>query len=147
MTKGEVAKEYFEKGANCSQAVALAFSKELNMPIEQIKKLLIGFGGGFGRQRLVCGAVSGLTFVLSALLSDGEDRLPIYSVIQEACAIIKNELGSIICADLLKGSTTITFDNPKPDERTPEYYKKRPCGEIVKFVADVTQGMIDKYGK
>ncbi len=146
MDKGQIAKNNFLQGANCSQAVALAFIDELNLTEEQINKMSIGFGGGFGRQRLVCGAVSGLTFVLGTLLSDGKDKLKIYSIIQEACALIKAELGSLICAELLEGKVEVTFNNPKPDERTAEYYKKRPCADIVEFVANVTQRMLEKYG-
>ena len=82
MTKGEIAKNIFEQGVNCAQAVALAFKDEMGLTEDQIKKLIIGFGGGFGRQRLVCGAVSGMTMVLSYLKSDGEDKLAIYKIIQ-----------------------------------------------------------------
>ncbi len=146
MTKGELAKEYFEKGLACSQAVALAFQKELNLSEEDIKKLTIGFGGGFGRQRLVCGAVCGLTMVLSYLLSDGQDKLAIYSIIQRACGEIKTEIGSLICSEILEGKVHVNT-NPRPDDRTNEYYKKRPCGELVKFVADTVQKYLEEYKK
>ena len=141
--KGITAKEYFENGANCSQAVALAFNQELNMTEDAIKKALIGFGGGFGRQRLVCGAISGMTFVLGSLLSDGVDKLSIYKIIQDACSEIKSELGSLICAELLEGKVKVETSFV-PDERTKEYYKKRPCGEIVKLVAEITQKYLSK---
>lgn len=142
MTKGEIAKNYFETGVNCAQAVVLAFKEEMGKTEEEIKKLSIGFGGGLARQRLVCGAVSGMTMVLSYILSDGNDKLSCYSVLQSACGEIKSELGSLICGDLLLGKVAVNT-NPKPDDRTEEYYKKRPCGEIVKLVADIT----DKYLK
>ena len=137
MTKGEIAKKIFESGKNCSQAVVLAFQEEMGLPQEQLAKLSIGLGGGIGRLRLTCGAVSGMAIVLSYLLSDGEDKLAIYSVIQKACGEFKNELGSLICAELLEG---ITYDNsPKPEERTQKYYEKRPCAEIVRIAGDITQ--------
>ena len=138
MTKGELAKEYFEKGLACSQAVALAFKDELGIGELEIKKIMIGFGGGFARQRLVCGAISGLTFVLSYLLSDGQDKLSIYSIIQDACKDVKDQVGSLICGELLSGKIEVNT-NPRPDDRTVEYYKKRPCGDLVKLIADVAQ--------
>ena len=138
VTKGKLAREYFEKGYACSQAVALAFTSELNMSEDTIKKALIGFGGGFGRQRLVCGAVSGMTFVLGCLKSDGQDKLSIYKIIQDASAEVKLQLGSLICADLLEGKVHVDTKFV-PEERTAEYYKKRPCGEIVELVADITE--------
>ena len=143
MTKGQLAYDYFKQGYNCSQAVALAFTKELKMTEDAVKKAVIGFGGGFGRQRLVCGAVSGMTFVLGSLLSDGEDKLSIYKIIQDACKEVKLELGSLICSELLEGKVKVETSFV-PEERTTEYYKKRPCGEIVKLVADITQNYLTK---
>jgi C_GCAxxG_C_C family probable redox protein len=138
MTKGEIAKNIFEQGVNCAQAVALAFKDEMGLTEDQIKKLIIGFGGGFGRQRLVCGAVSGMTMVLSYLKSDGEDKLAIYKIIQDASKEFKEKVGSLICAELLDGNVVVTT-NPQPDARTPEYYKKRPCSEIVEVAGDITE--------
>lgn len=141
MNKGELAREYFKSGVNCAQAVALAFKDELGMSEEQIKKIMIGFGGGFGRQRLTCGAVSGMTMVLSYLKSDGNDKLKCYELIQKACAEFKAELGSLICADLLEGKVQVDA-NPTPEERTKEYYAKRPCDQICAVAANITK----KYG-
>ena len=92
MTKGQLAKEIFMSGKNCSSAVMLAFKEELKLKQSDIEKLSIGFGGGFGRQRLVCGAVCGMTMVLSYLLSDGENKLAIYKIIQDACKDFKSQL-------------------------------------------------------
>lgn len=137
MTKGELAKENFSKGMNCAQAVTLAFKDELNLPEDVLKKLIIGFGGGFGRQRLTCGAVSGMVAVLGALTSDGQDKLAIYSTVQKACADFIAELGTLSCAELLDG---IQVDkSPKPEDRTQEYYKKRPCAEICAIAASITE--------
>ncbi len=141
MNKGEIARNYFKSGVNCAQAVALAFKDELNMSEEQIKKIMIGFGGGFGRQRLICGAVSGMTMVLSYLKSDGEDKLKCYELIQKACADFKAEFGTLICAELLEGKVKVTT-NPNPDARTKEYYAVRPCDEICAVAANIAQ----KYG-
>ena len=120
----------------------MAFQEEIGLPQEQLAKLSIGLGGGIGRLRLTCGAVSGMAIVLSYLLSDGEDKLAIYSVIQKACGEFKNELGSLTCAELLEG---ITYDNsPKPEERTQNYYAKRPCAEIVRIAGDITQKYLEQ---
>lgn len=134
MQKGLLARKYYSEGANCSQAVALAFKNELNLTEEQVKKYVIAFGGGFGRQRLVCGAVSGMTFVLGALLSDGQDKLSIYKIEQQACAIIKEKLGSLVCAELLEA-------------KMGENAKKYSCAEICEIVASVTQDILTEYSK
>ncbi len=141
MTKGQLAKQNFNSGLNCAQAVVLAFKDELGLTEEQLKKLSIGFGGGLGRQRLTCGAVSGMCMVLSYLKSNGQDKLAIYSIIQDACAQFKNKVGSLICADLLEGKVKVET-SPVPEERTAEYYKKRPCAEICEIAADITAKFI-----
>ena len=120
MSKGEIAKQNFESGLNCAQAVLLAFKDQMNMDEQTLKKLIIGFGGGFGRQRLVCGAVCGMTMVLSYLKSDGNDKLATYAVIKSACEDVKNRLGSLTCSELKEMA-------------------KVPCGEICKIVADITE--------
>ena len=141
MSKGEIAKEYFLKGNNCSVSVVLAFKEELKLDELTLKKIAIGFGGGLGRQRLTCGAVSGMCMVLSMLLSDGEDRTKIYGIIQNACEDFKEKVGSICCGDLLNGK--VKFDNSViPEKRSEEYYKKRPCQELCEIAGDIAEKYI-----
>lgn len=138
MTKGEIAEKIFLEGKNCSTAVVLAFKEELNIDELTLKKIAIGFGGGLGRQRLTCGAVLGMCMVLSLLLSDGENKQEIYSIIQSACLDFKREVGSLICSDLL--SKKVNFDSsPNPEARSKEYYKKRPCAEMCKIAGDIAE--------
>ncbi len=141
MTKGELAKENFKTGLNCTQSVVLAFKDELNMDETTLKKLSIGYGGGVSRQREVCGAVLGMTMVLSYLLSDGEDKLSIYSIIQEACKEFKSEVGSIVCRELLDGET-LKDKSATPEARTAEYYKKRPCAELCVLATEIAEKFI-----
>lgn len=138
MTKGELAEKLFLEGKNCSTAVVLAFKEELKIEEETLKKMAIGFGGGLGRQRLTCGAVSGMCMVLSLLLSDGENKQQIYSAIQSACEEFKKEAGSLICADLLSGKVELN-GSPIPEKRCEEYYKKRPCAELCKIAGDIAE--------
>ncbi len=138
MNKADLAVENFKTGLNCAQAVVLSFKDELNMDEQTLKKLAIGYGGGVGRQREVCGAVLGMTMVLSYLLSDGNDKLAIYSIIQSACKEFKDEVGSIICRELLDGET-LKDKSAKPEERTDAYYKKRPCAELCAIASRITE--------
>ncbi len=143
MDKGQIAVDNFKSGLNCAQAVVLAFKDELKLDELTLKKLSIAFGGGLGRQRLTCGAVSGMCMVLGALLSNGNDRLFIYDIVQKACADFKAEVGSIICGELLDG-VSINKLSPKPEERTEEYYKKRPCAELCRLASQITQKYLTK---
>ena len=143
MNKGELAKEYFSKGYNCAVSVALAFKEELQLEEEKIKRLTIAFGGGLARQRLTCGAVSSMCMVIGYVLSNGESRAEIYPIIQSACNDFKREVGSIICEDLLNGKIEVNT-NPIPDERTKEYYVKRPCQELCYIAAEIAQKYLNK---
>lgn len=131
-TYGEKAAALFATGLNCAQSVYCAFAEELGMDAETAAKVSAGLGGGVGRLREVCGAVTGATLVLG--MKYGPDKTAVYEKVQEFAAIFKQEMGSIICRDLLAG--TGATSGGAPEARTSEYYKKRPCAEIVRFAAD-----------
>ncbi len=136
--RGELAKKYFLGGYNCSQAVCLAFADELKMDREALLLLSSSFGGGMGRLREVCGAVSGMYIVLGAMRgysapTDYEGKKRLYAEIQELAEIFKDEYGSIVCRELLAG--VAHTDGAVPEERTAEYYKKRPCPLQIAFAA------------
>ncbi len=145
MSKGDIAKELFESGCNCSQAVFCAFCDETGFDKETSLRVSAGFGGGFGRLREVCGAVSGMTMVLSEKfastdVNDKEKKAELYSLIQKAANLFKEENGSIVCRELLGLSEKNS--SPVPEERTAKYYAKRPCGELVKCAAEITEKML-----
>ena len=135
MTKGELAKQFFERGKNCSQAVALAFCEEMRIDEETVARQTVGFGGGMGRMREVCGTVSGMTYVISNLFGD-RNKGEVYEIVQSAAEKFKEENGSIICRELL-GLSTAEKQSPVPEARTEQYYKKRPCAELCKIAADI----------
>lgn len=140
MTKGEIAKKYFESGKNCSQSVALAFCDEMGLNEDLVARQTIGFGGGIGRMREVCGTVSGMTYVISNLYG-GCGRAEVYAMVQEVAKKFEAENGSIICRVLL-GLDKNVRSAPTPDARTREYYKKRPCSELCKTAADILDEFI-----
>ncbi|MDE5996353.1 MAG: C-GCAxxG-C-C family protein [Eubacterium sp.] len=137
MSKGEKAKAFFMQGYNCSQAVACAFADELNMNDVDIARLTMGFGGGIGRMREVCGTVSGMAFVISALYAD-EGKASVYEKIQAVAEKFEAENGSIICRELL-GLDKNGNRCPTPEPRTEQYYKKRPCSQLVYMAADILE--------
>ena len=145
MTRPEKAKELFENGYNCAQAVFCAFEDVTGFPREAALRFSAGFGGGMGRLREVCGAVSGMTMVLSCVLAsedpnDAQKKKELYAVIQKAAGEFKAENGSYICRELLglgEGAS-----EPQPEKRTATYYKKRPCSELVKCAAEITEKII-----
>ena len=141
MTHPELAKAYFEQGYNCAQAVFLAFSDLTKLDQSTALRLSSSFGGGMGRMREVCGAVSGAAMLVGFKYgaTDGDDteaKQRCYQVVQQIIAEFKKNNPSIVCRELLEineGSNT----DPKPEARTEAYYKKRPCAEYVRMAATI----------
>ena len=139
MSKGEEALRLFMDGCNCAQSVAAAFSSEMNMDQQQVKRLTIGFGAGVGRLREICGAVSGMAFVISALYD--EDKGAIYVRIQDVAEQFRTQAGSLVCRELL-GLEIAGADSPVPQERTADYYSSRPCPRLVQQAADILEAYL-----
>lgn len=142
MNRPDNAKQLFESGCNCCQAVFCAFLDETNLSKEDALRLSAGFGGGFGRLREVCGAVSGMTMILSNKFASAdpnnkEEKAALYALIQKAAGEFRDENGSVICRELLDLEEKSSI--PVPEERTKEYYKKRPCSELVRCAAEIAE--------
>lgn len=143
-TRVEKAKSLFKQGFNCSQSVFAACADLYGIEDEALAlRLSASFGGGIGRMRGACGAACGM-FMLAGLENgsstpgDAEGKKQNYELVQELAAKFKEVNGSLICAELLSGIRsqesgvrTDKWDNPTPAPRTEEYYKKRPCVEMV----------------
>ena len=142
MTRAEQAAELFAGGYNCAQAVAVAFSDLTGFSKEQSAKMLAAFGGGFGRQREVCGAVSGMTFVYGCLYGyeapNPEAQMKVYETEQALAAQFKEKAGSIVCREILKNPPS----DPVPSPRTEEYYASRPCVRMVYTAANILESYI-----
>ncbi len=136
----EKAKALFVEGYNCAQAVFLAFNDLLDIEFDDAAKLASSFGGGMGRLREVCGAVSGMFMVAGMVFgyddpAAREPKAEHYALIQELAGKFRAECGSIVCRELLEAPDTGTV----PTERTTEFYKKRPCAELVALAAAIMQ--------
>lgn len=129
------AAELFKQGFNCSQAVFAAFCDEFDMDEETALKVSAGLGGGVGRLREVCGTVTGASMVAGMLYgatdgSDHEKKALTYQKVQQIVDEFKKLNPSIVCRELL-GLSPIASTPPTPEHRTDEFYKKRPCAQLV----------------
>ncbi len=144
MTRREMAMANFRKGYNCAQSVVLAFRDILPAEDALLSKLASSFGAGMGRLREVCGSVSGM-FMIAGLLygydgpETGEKKAEHYARIQELAHRFEEKHGSIVCRELL--GLSVRREDPIPEERTKEYYKKRPCEQIIGDAAEI----LEKY--
>ena len=145
MDHGLKAAELFLSGYNCAQAVAVAFHEELGLTEKQAARMAAAFGGGMGRMREVCGAVSGMLMVLSQLYgydTPGDDisKKRLYGEVQALAAGFRAENGSIICREILKNPPS----DPNPTPRTAEFYAKRPCAKMVMTAARLLEQFMEE---
>ena len=141
----EKAVELFKEGYNCSQSVVAAYADVYGFTQEQALKMSASFGAGIGRMRETCGAACGM-FLLAGLETgctdpkSAEGKGANYAVVQDLAAKFRDINGSIICAELLglreKKDTGIGSPT-QPQERNAEYFKKRPCVEMVRTAAQL----------
>ena len=146
--RAKLAKKYFEEGYNCSQSVFLAFHDLYEMEFETALRLSSSFGGGMGRLREVCGAVSGM-FMTAGMLcgytlpTDQTGKAEHYARIQELAKRFEESNRSIVCRELLGLSKK--RDDAVPSERTDEYYRKRPCVELVGCAAAIMETYLREH--
>ena len=133
--RAQRAVELFKQGFNCSQAVFASCADLYGITDEQLAlRLAASFGGGTGRMRMTCGAANGM-FMLAGLHNgsstphDNEGKMANYAFVQQLAGEFKNTYGSLVCAELL--GLAPKPQDPKPEERTQQYYEKRPCPEMI----------------
>lgn len=139
--------ELFEGGYNCAQAVFAAFSDVTGIDEATSKALSSSFGGGMGRMREVCGAVSGMLMAAGILFggdcnansNGGAAKSEHYARVRLLMERFKSENGSYICRELLELPTGQI--GGEPEQRTKEYYLRRPCSELVGCAARI----LDEY--
>lgn len=135
--------DYFMQGYGCCQSVVAAFADIYGLDETLAKKIAAGFGGGVGRMRMMCGAVSGIVMLtgLDCGQTEGSDRegkSACYMVVQDLLAKSREQNGSIVCAEILgiKGYEK-AHSSYVASERTAEYYKTRPCAAKVESAARI----------
>lgn len=146
-TKREKAQNLFKQGYNCAQAVMGAFAEEAGLNQKEAMMLASSFGGGMGRLREVCGAVSAMFMVLGIkegyyLPEDIEGKKEQYKKIQEIAEKFKKENNTIICRELLENVKT--QKGAEPEKRTEQYYHSRPCEKFVGDAAEIMERYLKK---
>lgn len=137
----EKALQLFKSGYNCSQSVVAAFADCYGFTQEQALRMAASFGGGIGRMRETCGAACGMFLIAgletgSVVAGDRQGKAHNYAVVQELAAEFKKRNGSLICRELLKLDVREELSSI-PEERTEEYYRKRPCPKMIEEACNI----------
>ena len=143
----ERAKALFLEGYNCAQAVFCAFADVTGLDVETSARLASSFGGGLGRLRETCGTVSAAAMVLGwargyADPKDMQAKQDHYARVREFARRFTEAEGAIVCRELLARANVDASPGGAPEERTPEYYKKRPCPMLAWRAARILDEML-----
>lgn len=149
MTHVEKARELFLSGCSCSQAVLCAYALELGIDNETAMRLASSFGGGLGGSRALCGAVSGMLMVAGlkwgyAQTDDLKAKTEHYARTRELLEAFKAAHGTTVCHELLSELGKLSEN---PSERTPAYYKTRPCARFVETAAAILDARTEAEGR
>ena len=141
------AKALFESGYNCAQAVFCAFEDVTGLDADTAARIASSFGGGLARMREVCGTVSGAAMVLGMVYGYSDPKAADakkehYHRIQNFAQAFSADNGSIICRELLSGSIVVPGNDP--EARTAEYYKRRPCPNLVWYAAHLLDEFLNE---
>ena len=143
----EKARELFFKGYNCAQAVLCAFTDVTGYDLDTSARMASSFGGGLGRLRQTCGAVSGAALVLGIVKgyddpSDYEAKRQHYALVRDFAERFKEKHESINCGELLKLAGLGSSAGGNPEKRSDEYYSKRPCPQMIYDAAKILDEML-----
>lgn len=146
MDHADKAVELFKQGYNCAQAVAMAFCDATGLDEKTTARMISSFGGGMGRMREVCGAVSGMLFTMGYLYGydtpdDDKKKMAHYSNVQAMAEQFRQQVGSIVCREILKNPPS----DPCPTPRNEEFYRKRPCARMVYIAAGIMEQFIQEH--
>lgn len=147
MNKRDIATAYFREGYNCAQSVVMAFAEEMNLDKQIAAKISSSFGGGMGRLREVCGAVSGMFLVAGMIKgydspTDDAAKADHYQLIQKLAKEFKLKNETIICRELLHLQEGPDYF--MPEKRTESYYAVRPCEKFVADAAEIIETFMTK---
>ena len=145
MDHSTYAAQLFLQGYSCAQSIVVAFSDITGLDENFSAKLASSFGGGMGRMREVCGTVSGMLMVAGLLYGNetpaDDKRKEHYHRVQELAGKFREQVGSIVCRELLKNPPS----DPNPTPRTEEFYKARPCARFVVLAAQILDAYIEEH--
>ena len=147
MAHREKAIELFCSGYNCSQAVFCAYAEDIGVDFETARRLAASFGGGMGKLRQACGAFTGAIMVVGVLfggydVNDNEKKSEHYALVRRVAEEFVALHETINCEALLKGIANAKGKDPA--QRTPEYYKTRPCARFVGDACDIIDRIIEE---
>ena len=141
-SRADKAVDLFVEGYNCSQAVFMAFADKFDIDKTTAAALSTSFGGGIGRLREMCGAVSGGAMLLGLKYphlhpSDTSFKDKNYQIVQNFALEFKKKIGSYNCDEILDIFSVQNISNPITE--TEKLYAEKPCARCVRVAAELIE--------
>lgn len=133
---------YFDEGYACSQSVLLAYAERFDLDLRTAKLISSTFGGGMGRLRKTCGAVTGGFMVLGMAYgnehsTDMPTKLNAYARVRELYHQVEDIHGTVECKELLQ-------KHAKPNEVEERKHHKIFCRQMMGEVAGLVYEQLDQ---
>lgn len=146
MDREKLAQQYFLEGYNCSQSLVLSFKDLVNIDEKILLSIASSFGGGMGRLRETCGAVTGMLIIAGLLYGyytpeTGKIKENHYKKVQDLALSFEKEYKSIVCRELL--NINIKHDSYIPSIRNDSFYKNRPCLKYIQGAVKILEKYIE----
>ena len=144
-SRADYAVSLFQSGYNCAQSVFAAYADLFGMDQGTALKMSSAMGGGVGRMREICGAVSAMAMLAglkegNADPHDEEAKAHIYALVRDMSGKFKEKEKTIICRELL--GIEGMEESAKPTVRTAEFYRTRPCGRLIREAAEIIEAFL-----
>ena len=150
MSYANRAEEIFSSGLNCAQAVAGAFFDLYeDISEETVFNLTSPLGGGFGRMRELCGAVSGMGIAYGLIMGTHttEEKFDTYSNTAALAASFIERYESIVCRELLEKrpneSLTPRETALSDEEKLNTHW---PCSDYIRGAVQILEEMLKAKG-
>jgi C_GCAxxG_C_C family probable redox protein len=132
------AQAYFDEGYACSQSVLLAYAEHFQLDERTAKLISSTFGGGMGRLRDKCGAVTGGFMVLGLAMGnehpkDMDTKLHAYKQVRELNKQVDEIHGSTVCREILQKWAT---EAEVEDRKHHKIICRRLVGDVARLVYD-----------
>jgi len=115
--------------------------EELEVGGDLIPRIASGFGGGLGRQGLVCGALNGGVMAIGlrhGRMKETEDKETVYGLVLELCHRFEGQHGSALCRDL----TGCDFTTPEGRQKWSDLNVKEKCRHYVSTVVEILMDLL-----
>ncbi|MCP5514917.1 MAG: C_GCAxxG_C_C family protein [Spirochaetales bacterium] len=133
-------------GYNCAESTLYGLAKYLEIDSTLIPRIATPFGGGFGRNGMMCGSLAAGGMALGIVYgrdSIDEERAPAYDAVDRLLAKFRDNIGNINCLDI----TGLDLKKTQPTDDEKLRVHENICKPLVQKVCEWVIEDIEEHRK